>query len=98
MWQMAKNNCCDDGKSHTSSQHTQQDANPYIKMANIFAENLGVCILLSVLDQVQGFPSNALHVSVVRPSSGGNICTSEINVTDVYISIEDGRTTETCSG
>jgi hypothetical protein len=49
--------------------------------------NLGVCILLRVLDQVQGFPPNAtvfnscllfhsnypLHSSVVRPSSCGNM-------------------------
>jgi hypothetical protein len=68
-----------------------EDCNMYYygKMYNyVFDLNLGVCILLRVLDQVQGFPSNAtlfqnflllfysnypLHASVVRPSSSGNI-------------------------
>jgi hypothetical protein len=31
----------------------------YVLEINMMALNLGVCILLRVLDQVQGFPSNA---------------------------------------
>jgi hypothetical protein len=40
--------------------------------------NLVVCILLRVLDQVQGFPSNIIQYNIFP--------------------LEDGRTTETCSG
>jgi hypothetical protein len=69
--------------------------------------NFGVCILLCVLDQVQGFPSNAtifqqLFTILFKLSAacfGRRTIFRRKYTNRMYIfPPEDGRTTETCSG
>jgi hypothetical protein len=48
-------------------------ARPVCKAGNLNILNLGVCILLRVLDQVQGFPSNATLIQYLnRVALDGN--------------------------
>jgi hypothetical protein len=59
---------------------------------------LGVCILLRVLDQVQGYPCNATLVSIVVYYFIQNIRYMFRSYDHLQVEIYMGRTKETCSG